>query len=315
MDILSQQKYKFLYEDEFFKTHPICYLTLAGSRAYGTNTPNSDIDIRGFYLDNVDELLTLTNIKEEYINKETDTVIYSFKKFMKLLASCNPNIIELLGTKEEHILLSTNISKLIRNNSSLFLSKRAYITFIGYATSQLRRLENALSINNKSDKQLLQSINNSLLSTLDFKNIDSNGKFSIYITDDEIECNISANSSLKKLINFFKSLDVTVKNFDSLNHRNRKKDTDHLNKHAMHLIRLYLMGIDILLKHKINTYRSEKYLMDIRFGKMTMAEVFKLQQELNNKIVDAYEKSSLPDTADINKINQLILQVYKGDVR
>lgn len=43
--------------------------------------------------------------------------------------------------------------------------------------------------------------------------------------------------------------------YEKLNHRNHKKDDNHLNKHAMHLVRLYLMCLDILEKEDIITYR------------------------------------------------------------
>ena len=38
---------------------------------------------------------------------------------------------------------------------------------------------------------------------------------------------------------------------------NRKKDENHLHKHAMHLIRLYLTGIDILEGRGVVTYREK----------------------------------------------------------
>ncbi len=42
----------------------------------------------------------------------------------------------------------------------------------------------------------------------------------------------------------------------NVNHRNNKKDELHLNKYAIHLIRLFLMGIEILEGKGINTYRA-----------------------------------------------------------
>ena len=296
----TTNNYDFLFND-FFDTHQICYLVIAGSYAYGTNNEHSDIDIRGFYLENKNEFFTLNNIKEEYINLETDTTLYSFKKFIKLLLNCNPNIIELLGTNK--IIFSNNIGNLIKNNYNLFLSKKAYNTFVGYATSQLRRLENALNVGNKN-KQILDSITISALN-------EEAKQFNIHFNND-LQCTINCNNiPLKSLISYFKNLDVTINNFDKVNHRNRKKDNEHLFKHAMHLIRLYFTGIDILAEHKINTYRKEnKLLLDIRNGKLSMQEIFQLKDNLIQKINEAYKYSTLPDYPDINKINELMLRVY-----
>ena len=288
----TNNRYTFI-ENTFFKNHLICYLTLAGSYAYGLNAENSDIDIRGFYLENKNEFFTLIDIQDSYVDQETDTTLYSFKKFIKLLINCNPNIIELLGTNNEHILFINNIGELVRNNYLLFLSKKIYNTFIGYANSQLKRLE---KINEK--EILLQVLQSNLPEQIKINN--------------EFNCNINYNNiSLKELISIVKNIDNIINQFHKINHRNKKKDDIHLYKHASHLIRLYLTGIDILKEQKINTYRKEhKLLMNIKQGKMTMEEIFELTDNLQKEIDLAYKYTILPNKPNYDKINQLMLQVY-----
>ena len=80
---------------DFLRTNPrlgdrIMLLGLGGSYAYGTNNENSDIDFRGVTLPLPSDLLGLTEF-EQYEDGETDTVIYSFNKIVKLLLDCNPN--------------------------------------------------------------------------------------------------------------------------------------------------------------------------------------------------------------------------------
>lgn len=82
---------------------------------------------------------------EQFIDTKTDTVIYGFNKITKLLLSCNPNTIEMLGTKPEHIFYMNDIGKLLRDNAKLFLSQRAIGSFGGYAGQQLNRMLNALA--------------------------------------------------------------------------------------------------------------------------------------------------------------------------
>lgn len=331
--LLEKDEYQFLNND-FFKNHQICYLTLSGSYAYGTNNENSDIDIRGFYLENKNDFFILDNIQEEYIDNKTDTVLYSFKKFIKLLTKCNPNIIELLGTNEEHILKQNIITNILKKNINSFLSKQVYITFIGYATAQLRRLENALSNNthinslnkdefdmntqfNKNtqfDKntQILNSINASLLQEQNNLNLYGTTEFSL---KDDIYININLeNVPMKKLINFSNNLNTTINNFNKLNHRNRKKDDNHLFKHAMHLIRLYYTGIDILNTGQINTYRKELILKEIRNGKLSMQEIFQLKDNLQKEINIAYANTTLPEKPNYNKINRLMIHIYNNYV-
>ena len=139
-DLLKNKDYEFLN-----RVPNLAYLSVAGSRAYGTNTPDSDTDVRGFFMDSLDDMLGMTGGKEQYEDKATDTVVYSFRKFVKLVADCNPNVVELLGTKPEHHVLTSKVFDNMVANKHLFLSKRAFYSFSGYAVSQLRRLENGLS--------------------------------------------------------------------------------------------------------------------------------------------------------------------------
>lgn len=54
-NLLERPEYTFLKQLD----HPILFLTLGGSHAYGTNNENSDIDVRGCFLNRPEELLGL----------------------------------------------------------------------------------------------------------------------------------------------------------------------------------------------------------------------------------------------------------------
>ena len=68
---------------------------VAGSRAYGTNTEDSDYDYRGICIQPKKYLLGLDKF-EQHEEKEPDTVIYSLEKFVRLALQNNPNILEIL---------------------------------------------------------------------------------------------------------------------------------------------------------------------------------------------------------------------------
>ena len=129
-------------EYEFLRTNKrlgsrVMLLGLGGSYAYGTNNENSDIDLRGVTLPLRSDLLGLTRF-EQYEDGNTDTVVYSFNKMVKLLLECNPNTCEILGLDENQYLIKTAIGQELVDNSGLFLSKRAAKSFGGYASAQLR---------------------------------------------------------------------------------------------------------------------------------------------------------------------------------
>ena len=307
--------YKFLTEDARLGKN-IIYLTVAGSKSYGTNNANSDTDIRGIALESINSILTGKTF-EQIEDNETDTVIYSLRKFFKLCADCNPNILEMLGTRQNDILYMNDVGKKIRDNVEIFLSKLAYKKFVGYATAQLRRLQNALAHDSYPQREknlhILKSVESMMLtcrSEYGLNHAEIN-----FELDEEILISINAEKlPLQKFLAMNAGLSNMLNNYSKLNHRNRKKDDNHLNKHAMHLIRLYLTGIDILEGRGVITYREKDLplLRKIRAGEIPLEKIFKMANEYEEKISAAYENSRLPDFPDYEKIDALLLEIYKS---
>lgn len=159
-------------EYDFIKTNPhlggsMIFATFGGSHAYGTNTPDSDIDIRGCAFNSRTDILGRTNF-EQVIDNPTDTTIYSFNKLIHLLSDCNPNTIELLGCKPEQYVFFNDIGRMMVEQRDMFLSQKAVHAFGGYATQQLRRLQAALARDrydqSEKEKQILSSCKSSMTS-------------------------------------------------------------------------------------------------------------------------------------------------------
>jgi len=137
------------------KTNWIIYKTITGSNAYGTNTPLSDLDYRGIFIVPAKERITLkqplTEIGQE---KPEDIKYYELGKFMVLAQDCNPNIIELLYMPEDCIKIKTPVMQRIIDNRHLFISKKAFHTFSGYAVSQIKKCRGENKwINNPKGKE------------------------------------------------------------------------------------------------------------------------------------------------------------------
>lgn len=116
-----------------------------GSHAYGLDTPESDWDYKGVCIPPKAYFHGFLRQFEQAECHKPDSVIYEIRKFFKLAADCNPNIIELLWCADEHYHTVPNRSARCVGNSLLglreqFLSQKAKHTFSGYALAQLKRI-------------------------------------------------------------------------------------------------------------------------------------------------------------------------------
>jgi predicted nucleotidyltransferase len=102
-----------------------------------------DIDLMGVFIGPPERYIGLHNSKEtvESFVDEYDIVSYEFKKFIKLLLNCNPNVLSLLFLNKEHYLKTSLYSSYLLFKKQCFLSKKAYKSYTGYASGQLKRME------------------------------------------------------------------------------------------------------------------------------------------------------------------------------
>jgi predicted nucleotidyltransferase len=112
-----------------------------GSHAYGTALPTSDLDIKGVAIPPVEYFHGYLWKFEQAESYDPDLVVYDIRKFLKLAADCNPNIIEVLWADPGDYLQVTPAGHELLAARHLFLSRKAKHTFSGYAVSQLKRIK------------------------------------------------------------------------------------------------------------------------------------------------------------------------------
>ena len=333
--VLFSKEYEFLKTNEHLGDN-IILIGLGGSYAYGTQKEDgtSDVDCRGCALNTKEEILTNKNF-EQFVNEETDTTIYSFNKLVSLLCNVNPNTVELLGLKPEHYLYIHPIGQELLNNAHLFLSKKAVYSFGGYASAQLRRLDNkAVRLVNQEqrEKHILNSIMNASHTFPERYFQFDEDCINLYIDksqqeeyDTEIFMDINLKHyPLRDYKAMWSEMNNIVKDYAKIGKRN-KHAIEHgkLGKHMMHLIRLYMMCLDILEKEQIITYREAEHdlLMDIRNGKyldsnnQPIPEFYEIVDDYEKKLNYAKLNTSLPDNPDYKKINEFVISVNERVVK
>lgn len=116
---------------------------VTGSTAYGLDTENSDVDIKGVYLLPTKKVLSLgfNPQKTTKDHVDPDWVYHEVGKFMNLVMKGNPTVTELLYLDEYTEL--TDVGQLLIDNRYSFLSTPAVMNaYRGYAFSQAKKLNN-----------------------------------------------------------------------------------------------------------------------------------------------------------------------------
>jgi predicted nucleotidyltransferase len=233
----------------------LIYKIRIGSTMYGTIVETSDEDLSGIFIPDQDYVLGIKKVEQvelsEKISKtirnqkgDTDYVVYSLTKIIPLLIANNPNIIEFLFAPESCVLLRTQFSDELINNRHLFLSKKAYHTFKGYAYAQRQKL-------------------------------------------------IVKREHMTGRIELSNKYGYDV-------------------KFASHLIRLLLECLQLLTEKSLTFPLSQNNLIrDIKIGKYELSWILEKAEYLEKLIDEAYIKSDLQYSANIEEINKLQIKLLK----
>lgn len=300
-----------------------CYLTKHGSHAYGTNIATSDIDHRGIAIPPKEYFFGFSHKfeQQEQIasnSSDKDEVIFDIRKFFKLASECNPNVIEIIHTDPSDIIYINDIGLSIVENRELFLSKRVRDTFMGYAHAQLKRIKTHRNwlLTPPSSRPMrsefgLSEKNNEIVnkSTLGAVN---------YLIESG-EHNLS--SSIMEVVHREKQYNSALQHWNQYNSwkESRNKARAELEakfgydtKHAMHLIRLMRMCVEIIDGKGVNVRRPDaQELLEIRHGIWSYERLIEEAEALEKLSKERIEVSSLPSKVDYNKLDALCVELVE----
>jgi hypothetical protein len=363
------------------------YLVIRGSHAYGTNIETSDTDYAGVFIQSMDNILG-SSYKEQINDDKNDIVIYEIRRFLELLGSNNPTVLELLNTPEDCVIYKDPIFDLVLENRDKFISKICAKSLGGYARQQISKAKG------QDKKQNWEKDKVTRKTPLDFCYIHL-GEYSIHLKDylkdnnlDQRFCGLSNvphskdtyalfydrmsdyrfsemrpkwERFLSNLLNDSKPLGFKgiafedsnelrlssipkdlpskyfighisynkdgysqhCKDYNSyqtwLSERNEARWIDVQShgqkidgKNMMHCMRLMQMAREIAEGRGIIVRRENaEELLDIRRGKVDLQSLIdKVESEIK-EIDRLFENSNLPDSVDMNFINELIIKIRK----
>lgn len=132
--------------------------SISGSIAYGIQTENSDVDLRGIYVHKAKDFFGYKELESNtqsrdfldflkprihpslacYAANGVEGIAHELRQFLRLAIKCNPNILECLFCERPDILYSTGSGSLLLENRHLFLSQLAKNSYFGYARNQAK---------------------------------------------------------------------------------------------------------------------------------------------------------------------------------
>lgn len=117
-----------------------------GSIGFNLATPESDKDVMGVCVPNIDNYFGLNefghsgNGTKEIRQEPWDIVVYELRKFIRLLLKGNPNVISLLWLNEKHYIKRTKAGNMLIENRDIFNGRHVYHSFVGYSHGMLHRM-------------------------------------------------------------------------------------------------------------------------------------------------------------------------------
>ncbi len=300
----------------------LIYETVHGSQAYGLATPTSDVDLKGILVGPAAWYHGYLGGPEQ-IELTGDHVRYEIRKYFRLAAAANPTVLELLWTPRECHVHMTPAGERLLAARDRFLSLRVKDSFSGYAMSQLARI--------KTHRKWVMSPPQRAPTRADFGlpdraqiSRDQLGAVEAMLADRRLEL-VDLSTNFLDLLERERRYRTARKEWDSFvswqKTRNPRRSALEVQygydtKHALHLIRLLRMGLEIVASGRVLVRRDDRDdLLGIKAGALTYDELMERAESLAQQVHAAAATSPLPAAPDDAALDRLCAEIVETVLR
>jgi len=283
-----------------------------GSVAHGMYVPKSDPDsiddkdVMGIYIGPLEHYLGFgrDDVYEQW-EGEWDCVFYELRKFIGLLLNCNPNVLSLLWLKPTGIIYESPLGQRMREHRDLFVTKKAYHSFSGYAHAQFKKM---ISFNQEA-QALMQQLEEQLASFgIDPESCDAG--HSLRTLDGQPF--VGATTEMMEVVKRYRGERRRYYSGGYMGTKRRElvRRVGYDAKNAAHLIRLLRMGIEFLTEGTMHVERADApELMSIKRGEWSLEKVKAEAERLFQLSQEAYVRSTLPPEPDRDRAECLCVEM------
>jgi uncharacterized protein len=293
--------------------------TVHGSRAYGLETDDSDLDLRGVIVGPAAWYHGFEPAPEQ-IELGKDHVRYEVRRFFRLAVAANPTILELLWTDPSHHRVVTSEGQALLAERDAFLSTRVQETFVGYALSQLKRIKGhrgwLLSPPGQEPKRGDYGLPETTLIPKDQLRAAEVMIERGQVAEAELSPNFIAVMQRERS---YRQARREWDNYQAWK-RNRNPARAQLEarfgydtKHAQHLVRMMRMGVEILRDGIVRVRRDDaEDLRAIRAGAWSYEQLIERAESLATEVRSAASASRLPEAPDAERLDSLCQQIVES---
>jgi hypothetical protein len=290
----------------------VLVLATIGSHSHNTYVPPTDpqaIDDVDYMMIVVPPMSYTLGIREwEGLNfqfEELDVVVYSFRKFVRLLLKANPNVLGLLWLAPESYVVQDRWWRTMLNNRTAFSSKHAYHSYIGYAHGQMQKME-SFDVSIRAEWKHAVAVveacgwtKDEIVHAAASRPMPRTGAH----TQEEID---AAVTSLRR---------IHARHFQGYMGEKRKALVEQYGfdtKNAAHLIRLMRMCNEFLSTGVMQVFRTDDadHIRAIKRGAVPLAAVKAEAAALFDLAKVARDTSPLPDEPDVELIDALVQDAH-----
>jgi hypothetical protein len=272
------------------------------------NDPDSidDKDVMGVYIGPLEHYLGFDrkDVYEKW-EGEWDCVFYELRKFVGLLLNCNPNVLSLLWVKPNGIIFESPLGARLRERRDLFVTRKAYHSFSGYAHDQFKKM---ISFNQEA-QALMQRMEEQLVA---FGIDPDSSEAGNALRGLDGKPFVGATTEMMDVVKRFRG---ERRRFYSGGYMGKKRRelvrrVGYDAKNAAHLIRLLRMSIEFLTEGTLYVERADAVeLLDIKRGVWPLEKVKAEAERLFQLAQEAYVRSSLPSEPDHRAAEQLCVEL------
>ena len=280
------------------------YECIMGSIAYGVSNDNSDVDVYGFCMpprhmifpyesgnivgfgnkpENFNQYQK-HHIHDIHRNKEYDITIYGLVRYFQLCMENNPNMIDSLFVPTRCIIHATQIGQHVRNNRKIFLSKRIWHTFKGYAHKQLHKMKS------KFAKEWVE--------------LCKKNQWDIQITREELDIHWD-HADISRALFLLNKIEHKGKRTKRLP---MIEEYGYDVKFAYHVVRLLDECAQMLEGMDLDLTRNREQLKSIRRGEWSIESIEDYFDRNMILLEGAYAESKLPYAPDEDKIKKVLME-------